>query len=222
MRRAININYWLLVQDPRRLDPRRVQTHVGVLSTVSEDAGPVRSEFDGSVFVNKPASPTILETVEQISAPVMTTMRNEVNSSEGSLESEFDQPKKEDEPVGSEENVPLPEIGVSSDCMLSLVAVDEDSVAVDNSEAEVVYGNDASSFLDPDEHSPVISNTFVIEETYKDLPPLPSYVELTEEQRRNVMKVAVEQIIDSYKTLEGTEYCQIRMALLARLIGQVV
>ncbi|KAL5847122.1 hypothetical protein ACOSQ3_010646 [Xanthoceras sorbifolium] len=208
-------------RDPRRLDPRRVATHVGVASTVGEDAGSVQPEFDCSISVSKPPALTVETTVENPPAPVMTSMRNEDKTLEGPFVPKIDQPKPEDELVGSEEAVPIAEVGASSDYTLSPRAVDEDSIAVEISEAEVAYGTDTSSLLDSDQHSPAVSNASAIEETCKDLPPLPLYVELTEEQQRSVRKLAVEQIIESYKNLEGTEYSQTRMGLLARLIAQI-
>ncbi|TXG52605.1 hypothetical protein EZV62_021774 [Acer yangbiense] len=208
-------------RDPRRLDPRRVATHVGVASAVAEDAGHVQPEFDGPISVIKPPSLTVVTTVENPPAPVMTSMRMEDTTLEVPFVSKIDQPKPEDELVGSEETVCITEVGASSDHTLSPDAIDEDSVAVEISEAEVVYGTDSSSLLDSDQHSPAVSNASAIEETCKDLPPLPLYVELTEEQQRSVRKLAVEQIIESYKNLEGTEYSLTRMGLLSRLIAQI-
>ncbi|KAK1554735.1 hypothetical protein Q3G72_016562 [Acer saccharum] len=208
-------------RDPRRLDPRRVATHVGVAFAVAEDAGPVQPEFDGPISVNKPPSLTVVTAVENPPAPVMTSMRMEDMTLEVPSVSKIDQPKPEDELVGSEETVCITEVGASSDHTLSPDAIDEDSVAVEISEAEVAYGTDSSSLLDSDQHSPAVSNASAIEETCKDLPPLPLYVELTEEQQRSVRKLAVEQIIESYKNLEGTEYSLTRMGLLSRLIAQI-
>ncbi|KAI9200581.1 hypothetical protein LWI28_010098 [Acer negundo] len=208
-------------RDPRRLDPRRVATHVGVASAVAEDGGPVQPEFDGPISVNKSPSLTVVTTVENPPAPVMTSMRMEDMTLEVPFVSKIDQPKSEDDLVGSEETVCITEVGVSSDHTLSPDAIDEDSVPVEISEAEVAYGTDSSSLLDSDQHSPAVSNASAIEETCKDLPPLPLYVELTEEQQRSVRKLAVEQIIESYKNLEGTEYSLTRMGLLSRLIAQI-
>ncbi|KAL4558964.1 hypothetical protein LXL04_031090 [Taraxacum kok-saghyz] len=55
-----------------------------------------------------------------------------------------------------------------------------------------------------------------------DLPAVPSYVELTKEEQRDLRKMAIKRIIDSYKQLRGTEeFMQTRMALLSRLVAQV-
>lgn len=122
----------------------------------------------------------------------------------------------------TEETDLIPEVDPSSDPTHSPVnKVDEDSIEMKLSDVVVANGVDTSSFLESDQHSPTVSNASASEDTCQDLPLLPSYVELTEEQERRVRKLAVEQIIESYEQPCGTECSQMRMALLARLVAQV-
>ncbi|PWA43619.1 Symplekin [Artemisia annua] len=77
------------------------------------------------------------------------------------------------------------------------------------------------SFMDDDQLSPCTVDTPVLEETSVELPVVPSYVELTEKQQKDIRKLAIKRIIDSYKQLRGAEFMQTRMALLSRLVAQV-
>lgn len=186
----------------------------------AKDAGLVQPEFDDSVSVSKPASLAVVTPVENLPAPVMTSTKSDDKTLESPLVSKIDQSNPEDGPFKYEEIVSIPEGGASSDHIISsLHAVDEDSAAIESSDVEV-YGNDGSSFIESDQHSPAVSNATTSEETIKDLPPLPLYVELTEEQQKSIRRLAVERIIESYKHLQGTDCSQTRMGLLARLIAQ--
>ncbi|XP_040998005.1 symplekin-like [Juglans microcarpa x Juglans regia] len=126
-------------------------------------------------------------------------------------------------PLDKTEEIDLiPEVNPSSDPTPSPVnKVDEDSIEMKLSDVVVTNGVDTLSFLESDQHSPTVSNASASEDTCQDLPLLPSYVELTEEQERRVRKLAVEQIIESYEQPCGTECSQTRMALLARLVAQI-
>lgn len=223
-----SFNSWLQFQDPRRLDPRYVAVSSGLASTpTAEDNTTMHSDFDGSNSLNK-LDP--LPNVTTVETPLVTPMfKTEID--ERILDSQLVSgtgpltPKGEvlDRPVEIDAD---PEVKLSSDLTDSPVqTVDEDLVAVKLSDIEVkdqVEDLDTSSFLESDQHSPVLSNTSASEDTYEDLPQVPIYVELTQEQERNVRKLAIERIIESYKYLHGTDYSQMRLALLARLVAQVV
>nr|KAJ0190147.1 hypothetical protein LSAT_V11C800422230 [Lactuca sativa] len=61
----------------------------------------------------------------------------------------------------------------------------------------------SSSFLDEDQLSPPGRvETAVMEETYVDLPAVPSYVELTEEEQTDARKMAIKRIIDCWVNLK--------------------
>ncbi|XP_068304402.1 uncharacterized protein [Pyrus communis] len=214
-------------RDPRRLDPRYVAVSSGLASTpIAEDNTTMHSDFDGSNSLNKLDPLPNVTTVETpLATPMIKTeideriLDSQLVSGTGPLT-----PKGEvlDRPVEIDAD---PEVKLSSDLTDSPVqTVDEDLVAVKLSDIEVkdqVEDLDTSSFLESDQHSPVLSNTSASEDTYEDLPQVPIYVELTQEQERNVRKLAIERIIESYKYLHGTDYSQMRLALLARLVAQI-
>ncbi|KAH9690128.1 Symplekin [Citrus sinensis] len=207
-------------RDPRRLDPRRVATPVGVPSiSTTEDAGPVQSEFDDSSSITRPPSLDITTSAENLPAPLMTSAKSDDMTFESPSVCKMDQPNAEEGLSRSEEIVTLPEVCASSDHRISSRAVDEDSAVVELSDVEV-YGTSTSSLVESDQHTSAVSNASAWEETCKDLPPLPLFVELTEEEQKSVRTFAVERIFESYKHLQGTECSQTRMGLLARLIAQ--
>ncbi|XP_024039663.1 uncharacterized protein LOC18041672 isoform X4 [Citrus clementina] len=208
-------------RDPRRLDPRRVATPVGVPSiSTTEDAGPVQSEFDDSSSITRPPSLDITTSAENLPAPLMTSAKSDDMTFESPSVCKMDQPNAEEGLSRSEEIVTLPEVCASSDHRISSRAVDEDSAVVELSDVEV-YGTSTSSLVESDQHTSAVSNASAWEETCKDLPPLPLFVELTEEEQKSVRTFAVERIFESYKHLQGTECSQTRMGLLARLIAQI-
>ncbi|CAN6542957.1 unnamed protein product [Malus baccata var. baccata] len=214
-------------RDPRRLDPRYVAVSTGLASTpTAEDSTTMHSDFDGSNSLNK-LDP--LPNVTTVETPLATPMiKMEID--ERILDSQLVTGTGPLTPKGEVLHRPVeidadPEVNLSSDLTDSSVqTVDEDLVAVKLSDSEVkdqVEDLDTSSFLESDQHSPVLSNTSASEDTYEDLPQVPIYVELTQEQERNVRKLAIERIIESYKYLHGTDYSQMRLALLARLVAQI-
>ncbi|KAH9755997.1 Symplekin [Citrus sinensis] len=207
-------------RDPRRLDPRRVATPVGVPSiSTTEDAGPVQSEFDDSSSITRPPSLDITTSAENLPAPLLTSAKSDDMTFESPSVCKMDQPNAEEGLSRSEEIVTLPEVCASSDHRISSRAVDEDSAVVELSDVEV-YGTSTSSLVESDQHTSAVSNASAWEETCKDLPPLPLFVELTEEEQKSVRTFAVERIFESYKHLQGAECSQTRMGLLARLIAQ--
>ncbi|XP_021832136.1 uncharacterized protein LOC110772068 [Prunus avium] len=213
-------------RDPRRLDPRSAAASAGLASTPMEDTTAMQSDFDGSMSLNK-LNP--LPNVTSVETPFATPMP-QTESDEKTFDSQLVSgsgqltPKEEvlDGPV---EIDPVSKVGLSSDLIDSPVqTVDEDLIATKLSDIEGKDEDedlDTSSFLESDQHSPVLSNTSASEDTYQDLPQLPIYVELTQEQERSVGKLAIERIIESYKYLHGADYSQMRLALLARLVAQI-
>lgn len=110
----------------------------------------------------------------------------------------------------------------SADFPLSPRQVDGDgSPAV---KAEVVEP-DESEMADIEEleqHSPTVSTPSVLEDTIQELPTVPPYVELRREQESNVQMLSIKRIIESYNHLNGKEYEDMRMSLIARLVAQVI
>lgn len=218
------MNSLLLFQDPRRLDPRRVIVPSGGPAIpIVEDTGNVQSEVDTNICLSKPISVPVTSSLENPSTPLMFKMKSEDRILGGPLVSVTDQltPKKE-VPDRTAEIDLIPEASPSSDPTPSPVnKVDEDAVAMELSDVVVANGVDTSSFLESDEHSPTVSNASASEDTCQELPPLPSYIELNQEQEQSVRKLAIEQIIESYQQSSGSQCSQMRMALLGRLVAQV-
>uniref|UniRef100_A0A5B6YLP6 Symplekin n=1 Tax=Davidia involucrata TaxID=16924 RepID=A0A5B6YLP6_DAVIN len=217
-------------RDPRRLDPRRVAVPVGVPSThIVEDSnamhsGAMQSDFDASVSLNKPLALPVVTSVENTSVPLMPKIETDLKILENPVVSGTDLPAPKEEVLDEEakETVPVPEVTAALDHALSPVyEVDEDSMALKSSDVAVTDEAYESSLIEADQLSPAVSSTTVSEEVCPDLPVLPLYVELTEEQQRNLRKLAVERIIESYKHLWGADCSQTRMALLARLVAQI-
>ena len=208
------------------MDPRRVTVPAGVPSIpTAEDTGALQSEFDANIYLSKHVSLPVVNTLENPSTTLISKIKSEDKILESPLVSSTDQlTPKEDILDRAEEIDLIPEVYPSSDPAPSPVdKVDEDSVAMKFSDDVVTNGVDTPSFLESDQHSPTVSNASASasEDTCQDLPLLPSYVELTQEQERSLRKLAIEQIIESYKHSCGTDCSEIRMALLARLVAQV-
>lgn len=187
-----------------------------------EDTGVVQSEFDPSISLSKPISLPVTTSLENPSTSLMSKIKSEDKILGSPLVFGADQltPKKEvlDK---TEEIDPVTEVTPSDPAPSPVNKVDEDSVALKLSDVVAANGADKLSFLESDQNSPTVSNASASEDTCQDLPLLPSYVELTQEQERSVRKLAIEQIIESYKHSCGTECSHMRMALLARLVAQV-
>ncbi|OMO50856.1 Armadillo-like helical [Corchorus capsularis] len=205
-------------RDPRRLDPRRAAASVGVPSTpILEDTGAAHPEFDGSIS-NKTLSVPVVE-----SPPVhsMSNVQNNDKIIEGPSVSSLEQPTPEGGALGSVEDiVPILEAKNSSHALSPPRTVDEDSAEI-KVDADAKYENDASSFPESDQEFSASINVSSLDEAGPDLPVLPPYVELTEDQKRSVRKSAVQQIAESYLHLHWSDCSETRMALLARLVAQI-
>ncbi|KAL9396388.1 hypothetical protein Peur_010641 [Populus x canadensis] len=212
-------------RDPRRLDPRRTATSVGVPSVaIVDDHGGMQPEMDSSVSLSKASPLPVVTSVENPPEPYISNSKIEDKSLEGLLVSKTDQGSMSEEGIcRPEEIVPMSEAKASSDQAFSPPHTSEEGdVVLKLSDFEVASGADTLSVMEPEQLSPDVSNISVPEEICQvDLPQLPPYVELTEEQQKTVRQLAVERIIESYKHLSGTECSQTRMALLARLVAQI-
>ncbi|XP_057973385.1 uncharacterized protein LOC131161564 isoform X2 [Malania oleifera] len=208
-------------RDPRRLDPRRVAVPTEAPSTPIVEDSDTGAEIDGSLSSSKPLPSDAVASVENISLSLITKTKSDDEILESTVASMTDQQTLEEEVMdGAMEVASSPEIA-TSDHALSPVCTVDDVLAPKPSDITVTDGADALSLLESDQHSPSVSSTSASEETCHDLPLLPSYVGLTEEQKITVRKLAFERIIDSCKHLQRTDYSQTRMALLARLIAQM-
>ncbi|XP_039055422.1 uncharacterized protein LOC120198113 isoform X2 [Hibiscus syriacus] len=203
-------------RDPRRLDPRRAAV-VGMSSTpVLEDSGTAMSEFDGSIS-NKPLSVPVVET------PPVRSMHNIQSNDmiiEGSSIAGVEQPSPEGDVGGEEDIAPILEVNSSTNRTVSPYMDVVESAEL-KADAEVKHETEES--LSPESDQNFLGSITIssLDETGRDLPVLPLYVELTEEQKRSVRKSAVQQIAESYLHLYWSDCNETRMALLSRLVAQI-
>ncbi|XP_062098821.1 uncharacterized protein LOC133804695 [Humulus lupulus] len=204
-------------RDPRRLDPRRIAVSTGLaLNPIVEDATSLQSESDGFIPLSKPNSLSFGTRFENSSEPVISK-EEEI---EGPMISGMGQSVHKEEVLEPEEIAPAKQVK-TSDPTDSAVHTSDDFVAVEFPDVAVKDEVDMSYFPEFDQHSPGLSNESASEDTCHDLPQLPLYVELTEEQQQSARKFAVKRIIHSYKHLCVTDCSQMRLALLARLVAQM-
>lgn len=204
-------------KDPRRLDPRRVTASVEIPSlSFVEVAGSLQSEFDGYVSLSK-SLPVSTTDVEVPSLPLLPKIKSEVKTKESPLITEQLTPKDDVLGETNDTAIPISVFNAMSDLAPPVSTLDQKSVEAKSGDLAVPNGEDSSSNIECYEHSPGVSN----EETSHDLPLLPAWVDLTEDEHRSVRQLAIERIIDSYKHLKGTGCRQTRMALLARLVAQI-
>lgn len=115
----------------------------------------------------------------------------------------------------SEANASL-DLGVSS-----TDSRDEDLSTVNISDDAEINGTDPSSLLELDQFSIDVQVPSTSEDTCLELPQLPPYVQLSQEQESKVKHMAISHILESYKQLHGADCQQFCMPLLARLVAQV-
>ncbi|XP_057527015.1 uncharacterized protein LOC130806101 isoform X2 [Amaranthus tricolor] len=207
-------------RDPRRLDPRRIAVPAEAPSLpVTEETTYVSSVSEGPGSVTKSTSITAEANTEPISPHFAPETEVDAKGMRTPLVLKKEDMAKEEGENGSREipssdnNVHVDKSSRSSD-----LAVNENSIAL----ASMVTQTDVTglSFVhESDDDSPPVSNERVPEETFADLPEIPSYIDLSEKQQQTLRKLAVEQIIKSYKDCKNKEFCGTRMSLIARLVS---
>ncbi|KAJ8453396.1 hypothetical protein Cgig2_008280 [Carnegiea gigantea] len=210
-------------RDPRRLDPRRVATPVEApLPPAVDDISHVPSGSESPASANKLPPVSAAPDPDQISPLLKSDVEIDGKIMRTSLvsDSEPEMPKEEivdgarEISSSSEVKVPVDHTPTLSDDLV----VDESPAAPLSLDIAPTDAADGSFLQESDEYSPAVSNTSASEETSLELPQVPSYVELSEDQRQAVGKLAVERIVRSNKLLKSKDFCQTRMALLARLM----
>lgn len=211
-------------RDPRRLDPRRVATPVEApLPPAVDDISHVPSGSESPASANKLPSVSAAPDPDQISPLLKSDVEIDGKIMRTSLvsDSEPEMPKEEivdgarEISSSSEVKLPVDHTPTLSDDLV----VDESPAAPLSLDIAPTDAADGSLLQESDEYSPAVSNTSASEETSLELPQVPSYVELSEDQRQAVGKLAVERIVRSNKLLKSKDFCQTRMALLARLVS---
>ncbi|XP_076926984.1 uncharacterized protein LOC143590366, partial [Bidens hawaiensis] len=198
-------------RDPRRHDPRRVTPLAGTQSEhFVEDV--TESEVDVSALSNKHPMPPVLPGVEysldiltpkaetETHIPDTSAVFQEQAPDEFKADMEFDIPNNDS--VNKESNT-------------------QKSNAQNSMDVDMADDDLPIPLVEVDQLSPSPAGTPVLEETSVELPVVPSYVELTEQQQKDIKNLAITRIIDSYKQLSGSEFMQTRMSLLSRLVAQV-
>lgn len=186
-------------------------------SPVLEGTGAAMPDFDCSIS-SKPLS---VPAVENPSLRPMSNIQSNDNTTEGPSITSVEQPAPEGDVVGGAEDiVNILEVKTSSNHAVSPYVVDVDSTEM-KADVEIKHETEESSFPESDQNFQASITVSSLDETGRDLPVPPSYVELTEELERSVIKSAVQQIAESYLHLHWSDCNEMRMALLARLVGQV-
>ncbi|KAG5048627.1 hypothetical protein JHK85_009730 [Glycine max] len=208
-------------RDPRRLDPRRVVvTPGGATVSIADDTGATK-EFDEPVSSIKPVSLPVMTADDNTLSDLTVKIKNDDIISEGSPVSGPDQVTPKTEVLEMPGDIhQITEADTSLDPSLSSTDLrDEDLSKAKLSEDTETIGTDSSIF-EIDQSSIDVQVESTLEDTCLELPQLPPYIELSEEQGSKVKNMAVRRIIDSYKHLHGTDCQQFCMPLLARLVAQ--
>ncbi|KAJ9560327.1 hypothetical protein OSB04_005487 [Centaurea solstitialis] len=216
-------------RDPRRHDPRRAalppSEHITEDVNGLTQSGVAEPEFDASALFKRQPPPVVAPIIENKPEILTPKAETELHIPENITVSQVNQSSLIKEQVPDEQKavqVVVPD--VESNIVSPVEYVNKESDAQKSTDI-VMTDEDHSPLLvvDADQLSPsTVDTPPVLEEaSAADLPVVPSYVELTEEQQRNVKKLAIKRIIDSYKQIKGAEFMQTRMALLSRLVAQV-
>ncbi|KAK6940297.1 Symplekin C-terminal [Dillenia turbinata] len=210
-------------RDPRRLDPRRVMLSAAVPSApVVEDNTGMQPDTEISAGLSKPLPLASVAGVEYSSPPLMSNAKSDTFSESPPTTGTNEQTTEEEMiPDGPNHSTSGPEVNSSSDDVIHPDhMINQQEIAEKAAELAATERID-TSFLDTDELSPTVSSTSASEESILDLPTLPLFVEMTEEQQRKVKSLAIQRIIKSSKYLGGTDANETHMALLARLVAQI-
>ncbi|KAG9146023.1 hypothetical protein Leryth_015634 [Lithospermum erythrorhizon] len=224
-------------RDPRRLDPRRSAAPVGVnndnfgsafefppnsmteLNTSTVQPVPLGPDENAPPIHSVPSTPTpeikMDMQVPKIEFETKTSYSTEAHGSAITV------PEEEIKKEENEKSVLHMEVKESLEGVVSSASQVEEGRVEEVSDIIVVEELYSPS-VEETELSPEISNIEASEDACVDFPMLPTYVELTEQNQRNIEKMAVERIIDPEKNLRGTACKDTRTVLLARLAIQIV
>ncbi|KAJ8542163.1 hypothetical protein K7X08_017029 [Anisodus acutangulus] len=215
-------------RDPRRLDPRRTAVAVEVLPTIVAEHNTSAMQ---SAMLQSEINPASSSNID-ITVPLMASsecmptaypkMETDSIAAESSLGpgASLSAPKEEVHDEDLNEAIPDYKLDATYVPLSSPGKVEQESEPEIPSEVGVtneIY----SPSSETDQLSSLISTAATPEDVCEDLPALPPFIELTHEQQRNMGKLAVEQIIDSYKKLEETDNKHTGMVLLSRLVAQI-
>ncbi|XP_073225288.1 uncharacterized protein [Cicer arietinum] len=209
--------------DPRRLDPRRgAIIPGGAAVSITDDTGAAKLEYEDPVSSIKPASYPVPSTDGDTQSDITIKIKTDDMISDGSLVSGPDQVTPKTEALERPGDHRISEANASLDLGVSSTdSRDEDLSTVNISDDAEINGTDPSSLLELDQFSIDVQVPSTSEDTCLELPQLPPYVQLSQEQESKVKHMAISHILESYKQLHGADCQQFCMPLLARLVAQI-
>ncbi|KAI3987574.1 hypothetical protein MKX01_021486 [Papaver californicum] len=212
-------------RDPRRLDPRRLPASAAAAQPLPAKEEISDSRFAFDVSMGSAVSVQVVPKVENAIEPLVS--KSDIEFFESSITHLDDQHtfKEDFEAMGEEALTIDPSAEVNnttSDVPPSDVIMDlEPVLSPEQSDFAVVEPEvQDSNMMDFDQNSPVIPGTSAPEETFRELPPVPSYIELSGEDQNRLSKLAVGRLIESSRQIHATGCSQTCMELLARLVLQ--
>lgn len=215
-----------MLQDPRRLDPRRLVVPIDVPPTsgVEDNVGTVQypavqSDFNpiSTSNVHSSVSP-VSESAPQLLIPAIQT---DINLPESPVTIEVDESIQKDEVHDSDANVINPDNNPINSVHLSPSnSKAEDTVAHTSMDVAMLDEAYSPSSEEADELPPDISNVEAYESASAELPVLPLYIELDENHQIHARRLALERIINMYQNSHRTDIKQTQIALVARLFAQ--
>ncbi|XP_051150744.1 uncharacterized protein LOC127265101 [Andrographis paniculata] len=214
-------------RDPRRLDPRRnaAPADAPQLPLLEDNANPsLHKVVQSDVDATSPSGPLVLPPMPNISDrtsefPTPTT-QVDLKLSEFPVASEGDQSILKDEAQVIETNEFAPDKETDIHLPPPPIGKVEDTVPLASVNATVFDETYSPSSQEEDQLPQDISNAEGTESAPSDLPMLPQYISLDENQQRNVSRLALERIINSFQNSQRTDFKQVQIALVARLFGQ--
>ncbi|ONK62289.1 uncharacterized protein A4U43_C07F2370 [Asparagus officinalis] len=205
-------------RDPRRLDPRRAEVPAGSGTIPMNSKG-----IDGMQgLIVSLSKPTPLEAPVVDDAPVSLMSKNELEAPECLTGQATEQQITEenlDITYGSAERDPSLEGQMPTDLPLSPVySADQELItSIETVEDESVDGNT----LESNEYSSCTSARLSSGDGSHDFPAVPDYIELSDEQKMKLSKLAITRLAEDYKSIQASGCDQPHLSILARLVAQI-
>lgn len=206
-----------MLQDPRRLDPRRV-VNVPATSVVEDNVSSsqcpaVQSDFDAHILLAIP--PSVPE-----SASVPTT-QPDLSLSESPLITKVDEAICQGELQDVGPIALSPDREANNSLHLSPSPIYKvDTVVKELVDVIMLDEAYSPSSEEADQLPTDTSHGEASEVSSAELPQLPPYIELAEDHQRNAVRLAIERIINEYRNSQGTNFEQTQIAMVARLFAQ--
>lgn len=204
-------------RDPRRLDPRRAVASVSLHSEPLNLDNISDRQLELHHSLSKP-----LPALDAIKVETPPVAKSETEVYESSADTVIDHvASKENLDILDEPVEPVPSLNVSASSNIELSPVHADTELATSTSSDIIANEDVDGNMpDSDQYSSPLSTTLVSEDNSHDLPPLPLHIELMDEQKRTLRKLAVTRIIEDYKQIRTTGFGQACLQLLARLVMQ--